>query len=325
MENNNNQSIKTVVITGSTSGVGLAAAELFADEGYNLVLAARGREGLDEAVARCQAKGAFAIGISTDVSEYNQVENLAEEALKITGKIDVWVNNAGVMATGKFEDMPAEVLDQIIKTNLLGYMHGARAILPIFKKQSFGILINNISIGGWMPAPFSAAYSASKFGIRGMTECLQGEVSSYPHIYVCGLYPSVQRSTGNTHSAKYSGLDFKIPPTAADPHKLATAMVKLAKNPKKAVYTDVSAVIMKNVYSIFPNVMMNTLSSGFKLLMSKDHSKDTDGNVLTPSKEPLRIYGETMIPVPSKSTKQLLLAGLAGVAFAFLLSKRSRR
>lgn len=137
---------KTVVITGASSGVGRAAAEAFALEGCRLILAARGQEGLDETVAICHDVDAIALAVPTDVSDAEQVQHLAQQALQFNGRIDIWINNAGVMATGKLEDMPWQAVDQIVKTNLLGYLHGAHSVLPIFKRQGEGILINNISI-----------------------------------------------------------------------------------------------------------------------------------------------------------------------------------
>lgn len=219
---------KTAVITGASSGVGLATAEAFVKAGCNVVLAARGQTGLDEAVARCKNLGGNAVGWSTDVSEVLQVQQLVAFALRVTGKIEFWVNNAGVMASGKFEEIPIEVSHQVIKTNLFGYLNGAHSVIRVFKRQGHGVLINNVSIGGFMPAPYSAVYSATKFGIKGMMECLQGELSNEPDIHVCNLYPQIQRSTGNAHSAKYSGLDFKIPPFAADPKDTAAALLSLA-------------------------------------------------------------------------------------------------
>ena len=315
---------KNVVITGASSGVGRAAAEAFALEGCNLILAARGKEALEETAEFCREIGVFAYAIPTDVSDASQIESLAQKAVEIAGTIDIWINNAGVMATGKYEDTPIEVIDQVIKTNLLGYLHGARSVLPIFRKQEYGILINNISIGGWMPAPFGTVYSASKYGIRGMTECLQGEVSDAPNIHVCGLYPSIQRSTGNMHSAKYSGLDFKIPPTAADPKALASAMVEMARNPKKALYPDWSSRIFKSLYGLFPKTIINTTSAALRVMMKEDHGTDTDGNVLVPSKKPMQIYGETILPVPSKITKTAILAGLAGAGLMYFITSRMR-
>ncbi|WP_228372501.1 SDR family NAD(P)-dependent oxidoreductase [Chryseobacterium daeguense] len=178
---------KTVVITGGSSGVGRAAAEAFALEGCNIVVAARGKEGLDETVALCRDLEVAAIGVPTDVSIAADVQNLANKALQFNGRIDVWINNAGAMASGKFEEIPMELNEQVIKTNLFGYMHGAYSVLPIFKKQNEGILINNVSIGGFMPAPYSAVYSATKFGIRGMMECLHGEIQIF-HKFISVIF-----------------------------------------------------------------------------------------------------------------------------------------
>lgn len=315
---------KTVVITGGTSGVGRAAAEAFALEGCNIVIGARGQEGLDQTISLCHDLGVVALGVPTDVSNAEQVKHLAEQALQFNGRIDFWVNNAGVMASGKFEEIPVETMDQVIKTNLLGFLHGAHAVLPIFKRQKEGVLINNVSIGGWMPAPYSTAYSSTKFGIRGMVEGLQGEVSDEPNIHIVGLYPGIQRSTGNMHSAKYSGLDFKIPPFSVDPRDLAAQMVAAAKNPKKSIVTDGYAQMMKVLYGLFPRAIINTASAALRLGMKPNADTNTDGNVKHASKDPMRVYGELAIPVPSRKTKTVMMM-VAGLALGFLYAKSNKK
>jgi len=309
---------KTVVITGGSSGIGRAAAEAFALEGCNVVVAARGRQGLDETVSLCHDLGVVALGVQTDVSDAAQVQDLAQKALQFNGRIDVWVNNAGVMASGKFEEIPIETTDQVIKINLLGFVHGAHAVIPIFKKQGEGVLINNVSIGGWMPAPYSTAYSTTKFGIRGMVEGLQGELSNEPNIHIVGLYPGIQRSTGNMHSAKYSGLNFKIPPFSVDPRQLAAQMVEAAKNPQKSIITDGYAKMAKIMYSFFPETIINTASALLRLNMKPEKNTNTDGNVRQPSKDPHRIYGEMSMKLPSKKAQTVMMTA-AGVALGFLL------
>ncbi|EJL68552.1 SDR family oxidoreductase [Chryseobacterium populi] len=307
---------QTVVITGGSSGVGRATAEAFALEGCNIIVAARGKDGLDETVSLCRDLGVVAIGVPTDVSVAEQVDHLAKTALQFNGRIDIWVNNAGVMASGKFEEIPMELNEQVIKTNLFGYMHGAYSVLPIFKKQKDGILINNISIGGFIPAPYSAAYSSAKFGIRGMMECLQGEISDFPGVHICNLYPQIQRSTGNMHSAKYSGLDFKIPPFAADPRDTAAKIVELAKNPQKGMFPDITSRVIKNVYGLFPRSIMNVASAGMRMVMKIKNAPSDAGNIFEASSEPHRIYGETILPVPSRKMRLAILAGLGlGVAY----------
>lgn len=310
---------KTVVITGASSGVGLAAAEAFARAGCKLVLASRGAEAMSKAVDRCESLGAKVIGIITDVSVYEQVQNLITETLKFSQTIDFWVNNAGVMASGKFEEIPIEVSHQVVKTNLLGYMNGIHAVLPMFKKQGFGVIINNVSIGGFMPAPFSAVYSATKFGIKGMMECIQGELSGEPAIHVCNLYPQIQRSTGNMHSAKYSGLDFKIPPSAADPRDTAEALLNLAINPKKDKFPDFKSWALKTMHGIFPKLLVNTASAGMRIVMQLKDGEPTAGNVLKASGYPHQIYGETILPMPSKKTKLALGLGVL-VSLGLLIS-----
>jgi short-subunit dehydrogenase len=315
---------KTVVITGGSSGVGRAAAEAFALEGCNIVVAARGKDALNETVSLCHDLGVAALGVPTDVSIAADVQNLANKALQFNGRIDIWINNAGVMASGKFEEIPMELNEQVIKTNLFGYMHGAYSVLPIFKKQEDGILINNISIGGFMPAPYSAVYSATKFGIRGMMECLHGEISDFPNVHICNLYPQIQRSTGNMHSAKFSGLDFKIPPFAADPRDTAAKFVELAKHPQKELFPDITSRLLTGVYKLFPKPVINTASAGMRLMMKLKNAPSDSGNIMKPSPEPHRIYGDTMLPVPSKKTGLAVMAGLGlGLAFMFLKLKPS--
>ncbi|WP_374459303.1 SDR family oxidoreductase [Chryseobacterium taeanense] len=317
---------KTVVITGGSSGVGRAAAEAFALEGCNIVVAARGKEALDETVSLCRDLGVAALGVPTDVSVAADVQNLANKALQFNGRIDIWLNNAGVMASGKFEEIPMDINEQVIKTNLFGYMHGAYSVLPIFKRQNEGILINNVSIGGFMPAPYSAVYSSTKFGIRGMMECLHGEISDFPNVHICNLYPQIQRSTGNMHSAKFSGLDFKIPPFASDPRDTAAKFVELAKNPQKEMFPDITSRILTGLYGLFPKPIINTASAGMRLMMKLKNAPSDSGNVLEPSSEPHRIYGETILPVPSKNTRLALMAGLGlGLAFMFLKVKSSSK
>ncbi|RYY93222.1 MAG: SDR family NAD(P)-dependent oxidoreductase, partial [Chitinophagaceae bacterium] len=196
---------KVVVITGASSGAGRAMAIAFAEAGARLVLAARRKEALQEVAQECAALGAVAIPVVTDVREAAQHAALVEAARQWAGHIDIWVNNAGVLAAGALEDIPAEVNEAVIRTNLLGYVHAAAAVLPVFKQQGYGTLVNNISVGGWIPTPYMAAYCASKFGLKGFSEALRGELAAYKNIHVCDLYPAFLDSPGIQHAANYTG------------------------------------------------------------------------------------------------------------------------
>ncbi|WP_433630023.1 SDR family oxidoreductase [Chryseobacterium cucumeris] len=316
---------ETVVITGASSGIGKATAEAFAEQGADLVLAARGEKALTETAELCRKLGATVLAVPTDTSVAEDVQNLVKETLEFTGKIDYWVNNAGVLAFGIFEEIPVDVSDQIVKTNLLGYMHSAHAVLPVFKKQKKGVLLNNISIGGWMPAPYGTAYTASKFGVRGMVETLQGEVSDFPDIHICALYPGFQKSSGIEHAANYSGIKLSTPPPAFDPRKLAASIVKTAKNPIEASYPDWSAVVFKNLYELFPGIIRYASSTGVRMLMRKaNKDENTGGNVQNPSTGSMRIDGKTLFSIPKKP---LILAGaaiLGALAVGFIFSGKSK-
>ncbi|WP_412850661.1 SDR family oxidoreductase [Chryseobacterium sp. PMSZPI] len=317
---------ETVVITGASSGIGKATAEAFAEQGADLVLAARGEESLAETAEICRKLGATVIAVPTDTSNAEEVQHLVDEAIEFSGKIDYWVNNAGVLAFGKFEEIPTEITDQIIKTNLLGYMHSAHSVLSVFKRQKYGVLLNNISIGGWMPAPYGTAYTASKFGVRGMVETLQGEVSDFPNIHICALYPGFQKSSGIGHAANYSGIKLSTPPPSFDPRQLAASIVKTAKNPTEASYPDWSAIVFKNLYEIFPGIIRYVSSAATRLLMKRAHQKEnTGGNVLEPSKGNMGIDGKSLISI-SSGTLTWAAAGILGsVAVGLLLSGKSKK
>lgn len=149
---------KLIIITGASSGAGRAIALELAKKGAAIVLAARNMPELKKVAAECKALGGEVMIYPVDVSIAANVAALAAAAYGWKGWIDVWVNNAGVLAAGAFETTPWEVHEQVIRTNLFGYMLGAYTVLPYFKKQGRGILINNISVGGFLPVPYGGAY-----------------------------------------------------------------------------------------------------------------------------------------------------------------------
>ena len=171
----------------------------------------------------------------TDVTDAAAVQQLAAATIERFGRIDVWINNAGVGAIGEFTATPVESHDQVIRTNLLGYIHGAHAVLPHFLRQQSGVLINTNSLGGWVPAPFAVAYSASKFGLRGFSEALRAELTPWPHIHVCDVFPAFIDTLGLRHAANYVGRAVQPIPPLYDPRAVARAMVSLARRPRSAV------------------------------------------------------------------------------------------
>ncbi|HKU43729.1 MAG TPA: SDR family NAD(P)-dependent oxidoreductase, partial [Polyangiales bacterium] len=180
---------QVVVVTGASSGIGRAACVLFAKRGAKLVLAARRDSELEETARATGVDPARILTVPTDVTEEAQVGALVQAALEKFGRIDVWVNNAGVTLFALLEQAPFEEHRRVIETNLLGAMLGARAVIPVFRRQRRGVLINVGSILSKIGQPFVPSYTISKFGLHGLTEVLRTEFADDPDIHICGFYP----------------------------------------------------------------------------------------------------------------------------------------
>ncbi|GAA4340469.1 SDR family oxidoreductase [Flaviaesturariibacter amylovorans] len=314
---------KVVVITGASSGAGRAIAVAFAEKGARLVLAARRKEALDEVVQECVALGAIAIAVPTDVREASEQAALAEAARRWAGHVDVWVNNAGVLAAGALEDIPSEVNEAVIRTNLLGYVHGAAAVLPLFKQQGYGLLVNNISVGGWIPTPYMAAYCASKFGLKGFSEALRGELTAYRNIHVCDLYPAFLDSPGIQHAANYTGAVLRPAPPLYDPRQVARAVLRLVRHPKDRSTVGAFPHFLHAAFALLPGLTRRITAGLIGTYLKKaEATVHTSGNVLDPVAYGTGIDGgwrsTGLKPTPAK---QGLFAAL-WVAAAILVLRR---
>lgn len=303
---------KTIVITGASSGVGKAMALELAKTQPRLVLAARRLEALNDVAAECRALGAEALAVETDMRSVESIQQLAQAAVEFADRIDVWINNAGVLAAGPLEEIPAEVNEDVIRVNLLGYMHSAHTVIPMFKMQGRGILINNISVGAWFPTPYGAAYTASKFGLEGFSAALKGELLGWDDIHVCNLYPGFLDTPGMQHAANFTGKYLKPAPPIADPYEVARAVVKVIQSPKSNRTIGLSPALLKLSYALFPR-LTRSLTTRFirSYLKTAEDIMPTSGNVLQSVGYGTSVEGGWKKPM-RKSTK----AGIAlGAAF----------
>jgi hypothetical protein len=175
-----------------------------------------------------------------------------------------------------------------------------------------------------MPAPFSSVYSATKTGIKGLMSGLQSEYSVYPEIHICNVYPQVQQSTGNMHSAKFSGLNFKIFVFSSNPKDTAKVIYNLIDKPKNDTFPDATSFMLKLAHGAFPETFTNLATGVLRLMMKVKKGKADEGNILYASSDPHQIYGETSIPVPSKSTQRIVSLGIL-IGLGLYTTTRIRR
>lgn len=317
---------KIVVITGASSGVGCAAALAFARAGAHLVLAARRENALAEVVKECEELGGKAIAVKTDVTDAKEMQQLAKAAADFGGGIDVWINNAGVLAAGEFTETPVDVHDQVIRINLMGYLHGAYAVLPYFKKQGHGTLINNISVGGWFPVPYAVGYSASKFGLRGFSEALRGELYAYPHIHICDLFPGFLDTPGIQHAANYTGRELQPAPPVSDPQRVAAAMVYLTLRPQGTKTVGIMASFLRLAHALLPGLSRRITASVTEgYLKNAKPIASTSGNLFEPVDYGTSIHGGWNSSADAETRKKKLTTALlitGGVAFGLFLLRR---
>ena len=176
---NNSIKEKVIVITGASSGLGQAAAKHLANEGAIVVLAARRKDRIEELAKGINDGGGKAFAKATDVTKAEEVKSLVDVTVQEFGRIDVIINNAGLMPLSPLERLKIDEWNQMIDVNFRGVLHGIAAVLPYMKEQKFGHIINLSSVAGHVVWPSSAVYSATKSAVRALTEGLRQEMKPY--------------------------------------------------------------------------------------------------------------------------------------------------
>jgi NADP-dependent 3-hydroxy acid dehydrogenase YdfG len=175
----NNIQGKVIVITGASSGLGEAAARLLSDQGAIVVLGARRRERIKTLEKELQGKGGKALAVATDVTDPKQVDKLVEAAIGAFGKVDVIINNAGLMPHSPLDRRKVDDWNRMIDVNIKGVLYGIGAVLPHMERQKSGHIINVSSVAGHKVGVGNAVYSATKHAVRVISEGLRQEVKPY--------------------------------------------------------------------------------------------------------------------------------------------------
>ncbi len=193
---------KVVVVTGGASGIGNALARGFAAEGARIVVGDVEADALERAVAELRAAGAEVEGVVTDVTDAEQMQALADDAVARFGGVDVFCNNAGVGGGGLSWEMPLSTWKWVLGVNLWGVIHGVRSFVPLLMQRPEGHIVNTASVAGLMAAPFMGPYNASKHAVVAISETLHHELAmTAPHVKASVLCPGWVR-TGIAESAR---------------------------------------------------------------------------------------------------------------------------
>ena len=223
-----------VVVTGASSGIGRAIALAFAVKRVRLVLIARNLEPLNEVAAGCRALGATALVQTIDIADPAGVDEALKQAVEQFGRIDVWVNCAAVLLFGPFEEIPEDVFNQVIHTNIIGYANGCRAALKQFRSQgNRGVIVDMSSMLGVVPEPYVSAYVATKFAVRGLTACLRQEHRRFPNIHICTVLPFAIDTPIYCKAGNYYGFEARSIVPVYSPERVARGVLRLAERPKR--------------------------------------------------------------------------------------------
>ncbi|MEV6489319.1 SDR family NAD(P)-dependent oxidoreductase [Actinoplanes sp. NPDC051633] len=270
---------RVVVLTGASSGIGRASAKAFADRGDRLVLAARGLADLRAVAASLPGDP---LVVPADVTDPESLDLLVSAAVERFGRIDVWSDTAAVMAYGRFEELPAEVFDRVVTTDLLGSANVARVALRQFRAQGHGTLILCGSLLGHVTVPYMSAYVTSKWGLRGLTRTLAQETRDLPDVHVSSITPGSVDTPIYTSAANYAGFVGRPPPPVDPPSVMAEAIVKNADHPRLERSVGPGNRFVEFGFVYLPWVYDRLVGPLARRMALSTPTSETDGNVFEP-------------------------------------------
>jgi short-subunit dehydrogenase len=246
---------QVMVITGASSGIGLCTARMAAEAGARVVLVARSKDVLDQVAAEIQAKGGRAAVAAADVAERSQVEEAARIATEHFGRIDTWVNNAGVSIYGRLDEVSDDDSRRLFDINFWGVVHGSLVALPHLRKEG-GSLINVGSEVSDAVIPLQGMYAASKHAVKGFTDALRVEVEDVDRapVHIVLIQPTAVNTPYPEHARNYMDQEPKLPTPMIDPEDVAKAILKAATDGGRDVKVGTMSVLNTTMSKVLPSL-----------------------------------------------------------------------
>lgn len=284
---------RLVIITGASSGIGRATAHLFADHGYRLVLMARGGGPLADVVQECLSAGAqSAEALQVDINDADQLCAAVGSIQTRLGRIDAVVHSAGVAGYGRFHEIPAEVFEGVIRSNVFGAANVARSVLPGMRAENAGTLVLVGSVIGHIAVPRMTPYVVSKWAVRSLARQLQLDNRDRKGVHVCLIEPGSVNTPIYRQAATYLGHHGRPPPPVVSPERVAATIERVLDRPRKRVGVGPGNLVLKAGFALTPKVY-DALVGPLFALAGTDRAPvpPTAGNVLAPNEQLNQLYG----------------------------------
>jgi short-subunit dehydrogenase len=276
--------VRTVVIVGASSGIGRAAAHRLAVQGARLVLAARSEVSLERTRQECVGRGASdVLVVPTDIAERADVEALFDTATERFGRVDGVVHAAAVLAYGIFEEVPADVFDRILTTNIIGASNVARSALQCFSDQDGGSLVVVGSVLAKIATPYMASYCMSKWALHGLVRTLQIEARGKPGVHVSLISPGGVDTPIYQQAGSYTGRPGSPPPPVVSPERVARAVVGALDRPGREISVGPANWLMVAGFRLLPGVYEVLVGPMMRMLgQGREETPPNPGNVFEP-------------------------------------------
>lgn len=309
---------QTIVITGGSSGIGLATAERAAREGANVVIIARGEDALQKAASEVRTAGGRCDYVAADVTSREQVRTAVATIIERHGGFDTWVSDAGVAVYSKLEELDDEDHRQVFETNYWGVVHCATEALPHLKKRG-GALVTMGSISSQMPAPLLSSYTASKYAVKGYIDSLRLELMHEDApVSITLIQPSGINTPFSKHALNEADGRAQVPPPVYDPKIVAEAVCNAAEKPVRDMIVGGAGRAMTLLANLAPGLADHIFEKAFFATALRDQPKRKSDGGFHKSGAGGEIYGDQNTGMRSTSLYTRMRMHPAATAVALL-------